>query len=119
MASPVRFLTVSGLLAFGFGCGSEPEPFEPWTLEDLTSEQGISIRIPEFTLQPGEESQTCYFIDAPDINNGQPYFISKVHAAQNPGTHHLNIFRVKTIIGLDPAQGEPIEIGPYHGTVSY
>ncbi|MCC7382330.1 MAG: hypothetical protein IT384_10895 [Deltaproteobacteria bacterium] len=111
-------LSSAGLLA---ACGSteEPPPFEPWTLEDLTAGEGFSLRTPAFDLEPGQESQTCYFVRVPDLNNGQPYFISRVHIAQNPGTHHLNVFRVNSIIDLDPAAGEPIMLGEHAATVQY
>lgn len=98
---------------FTTACPSDPEPeeFNPWTLEDLTSAQGLSLRLPEFEVAAGTELQDCYFIRMPDLNNGQPMWINRFHTAINPGSHHLNIFRVKTIKGLDPAAGEDIDIG--------
>jgi hypothetical protein len=107
------------LLAIG-ACGPsepEPEPFTPWNLETLTDEQGFSLRIPEIMIPAGHEDQTCWFITAPDINNGEDYFINIVHTAINPGSHHVNVFRVKSIVGLDPELGEPVDIGGRPGTV--
>jgi hypothetical protein len=75
------------------------------------------VRIPQFQLPPGSESQNCYFLTAPDLNNGQDYFVSRVNIALNPGTHHMNVFRVKTVINLDPAKGEPVQLGAYSGTL--
>ena len=110
----VRSLT---LLAGLSACSGEDQPkFEPWVLEELSAEQGFSIRVPEFELAPGKESQNCYFVRAPDIADGEDYFVSRVHMAVNPGSHHMNVFRVKTIIGLDPAAGAPIQLGPHEGT---
>src|SRR5688572_12177654 len=102
-------------LALSFSaCGNDPPPDPPnefsWTLEELTPDKGISIRIPEFEVASGQELQDCYFLQVPDINNGQPVFIDRFHVAQNPGTHHMNIFRVKTIKMLKPEDGESIAL---------
>lgn len=103
----------AGLLS---ACGPE-EKFEAWTLADLSPAEGWGIRIPQFDLQIGEESQNCYFLEAPDLNNGEDYFVSRVHMGVNPGSHHMNVFRVNSIIGLDPALGTPVQIGEYEGTL--
>jgi hypothetical protein len=118
-----RFLSsILVLLALG-GCGSDDsgggsdDGFTGWTLEDLTADQGFSIRIPQRELEPGTEDQNCYFLRVPDLNHGQDFFVSRVHTAQNPGSHHMNVFRVKTVLGLRPEDGEPIQLGPYAATV--
>ncbi|HEY4178827.1 MAG TPA: hypothetical protein VGM90_18400 [Kofleriaceae bacterium] len=93
-------------------CGSDPhDDFTGWTLPSLTKEEGISLRVPPFDVASGEEVQNCYFLPTPDLNNGQPYWINRIKMATNPGSHHLNVFRVKTIIGLDPAAGRPVDLG--------
>lgn len=99
------------------GCGDNTsEPFTPWELEELTAAQGLSLRIPQFSIEPGRESQNCYFVKVPDLDNGNDVFIHRVVTAINPGSHHVNVFRVKTIAGLDPAAGTPIKLGPYDAT---
>lgn len=111
-----------GLVALGIavsmlaGCDEEPH-FEPWTLAELTADEGWSIRVPQFELQTGEESQNCYFLRAPDLNGGQDYFISRVHMAVNPGSHHMNVFRVNTVLNLIPEQGMPVQLGAHEGTL--
>ncbi|MFO0722131.1 MAG: hypothetical protein U1E65_00020 [Myxococcota bacterium] len=95
----------------------EPPPFDGWTLESLTGTDGFSIRVGEGALKPGEESQNCYFMHVPDINNGGPVWMTRVKIAANPGTHHINVFRVKTVIDLDPTKGEPMKIGDYDATL--
>ncbi|HEY0194423.1 MAG TPA: hypothetical protein VGC42_25095 [Kofleriaceae bacterium] len=97
--------------------GGGDDAFTPWTLEDLKGTNGFSLRVPEFEVQPGHESQNCYFIKAPDIANGQDYWIDRVLTAINPGSHHVNVFRVKTIIDLDPAKGKKTTLGDYPATV--
>jgi hypothetical protein len=90
-----------------------------WVLEDLPPTKGMSFRLPPFVVQPGTEEQTCYFVRAPDLNHGQDFWVDHIRAAATPGTHHLNVFRVRTIVGLDPAAGSPIKLGDYSGTVIY
>jgi hypothetical protein len=99
---------VTGLTA----CGSSG-----WSLENLTASSGFSLRLPETAVPAGTELQDCYFVDTPDLASGADYWVSRVEIAQNPGTHHLNIFRVKTIVKLDPAAGDPVTLGAYSGTV--
>jgi hypothetical protein len=43
----------------------------------------------------------------PDLNNGQPYWVDHIRLGTNPGSHHMNVFRVKTIVNLGtPDQGD-------------
>lgn len=88
-----------------------------WQLEELADSDGFSLRVPEFTLDAGRESQKCFFVRVPDINNGGPVLINRVLTAINPGSHHMNVFRVRTIVNMDPAQGEPTMLGKYPATV--
>lgn len=97
-------------------CSSDPD-FEPWVLDNLTGEAGFSLRIPETVVPAGRELQNCYFVRVPDMLDGRDLWIDRIELALNPGSHHFNVFRVKTIIGLDPAAGTPIQLGDYEGTV--
>jgi hypothetical protein len=100
------------------GCGDSGGGFTPWDLEDLHGGDGFSLRVPQFEVPAGHESQNCYFVKVPDINgNGQDVWIDRVLTAINPGSHHVNVFRVKTIVGLDPAAGSPAMLGEYPATV--
>ncbi len=94
-------------------CGDDAS-HEPWLLEDLTPDQGLSIRTPEFDVAQGEEIQDCYFFDVPA---GADLMVDRITLALNTGSHHMNVFRVKTIKGLDPAHGEPVDLGGVQGTV--
>lgn len=98
-------------------CESDEDTFEPWVLEDLSAEQGFSLRVPEFEVMPGRESQNCYFVRVPDLANGEDLWVDRVVTAINPGSHHMNVFRVKTISGLDPANGTPTRLGDYDATL--
>jgi hypothetical protein len=96
---------------------SSPASFEPWELETLTGDNGFSLRVPEFEVDPGRESQNCYFVHVPDLDQGKPLWIDRVVTGINPGSHHVNVFRVKTIINLAPADGTPTSLGDYPATV--
>jgi hypothetical protein len=119
----IRSLAVAlacGCLVPIAGCGDNiraDDGFEPWELEELTPEQGISLRVPQFEVAAGHESQNCYFVRVPDLADGQDLWINRITIAKNPGSHHLNVFRVKTIVNLDPADGTPIKLGNLDGVV--
>ncbi len=98
------------------GCGSDQAGFTPWQLEDLQAADGLSLRVPEFEVPPGQQVQNCYFVQVPDLGGGQDIWIDRVLTAINPGSHHLSVFQVKTITGLDPSKGMPVTLGKYQGT---
>jgi hypothetical protein len=108
------------LAAAGSACGSsstEPTPAETWVLEDLPASQGLSIRIPNFEVPSGHEDQSCYFMPFPDLDGGQDVWINRIRLAMNVGSHHMNVFRVRTLIDLRPQDGAPVKLGPYDATV--
>jgi hypothetical protein len=112
MRPTTTFLPLLLLLA---GCPDDPE-FEPWTLEQLAPDQGLSIRIPEFEVPDGKEIQDCYFFAMPALSGpGEDIWVNRLVTAINPGSHHLNVFRVNTIVDLDPADGTDVQIGTYDG----
>ena len=111
-------------LALLAGCGDDDAPgepdagFDPWVLDQLAADEGFSVRTPEFDVPAGTEVQDCYFVDVPDIADGADLWINRIVTGINPGSHHMNVFRVRTIGSLDPAAGEPVEMGPgLNGTV--
>jgi hypothetical protein len=98
-------------------CAAPDDGYEPWSLEDLGADQGFSLRVPEFEVAPGHESQNCYFVKVPDLGGGDDVLIDEIKTAINPGSHHMNVFRVKTIAGLGPEDGRPVRMGDYDATV--
>jgi hypothetical protein len=99
-------------------CGG-PESSALWELEELDAARGFSLRVPPFEVPSGRESQNCYFVRVPDLAAGADLWIDRVVTAINPGSHHMNVFRVKTIVNLDPAAGEPTTLGAYEATAHY
>ncbi|MBS1120129.1 MAG: hypothetical protein H6Q90_2357, partial [Deltaproteobacteria bacterium] len=124
MGSNASFMTtarahVTSIVALLLGpaCSSSEPVYEPWELETLTGDRGFSLRVPEFEVPSGRESQNCYFVRVPDIAGGRDLWINRIAVGINPGSHHVNVFRVKTILGLDPAAGTPTSLGDYPATV--
>ena len=96
---------------------SSPETLEPWQIEDLEDAQGFSLRVPEFEVPSNRESQNCYFVTVPDLANGADLWIDRVLVGINPGSHHMNVFRVRTIKNLRPEDGVPTSLGKYAATL--
>jgi hypothetical protein len=108
------------------GCGPEPVsppdpidppvPTDPAQLDPPPQGQGFQITTKDIEVAPGDEIQNCYFFKVSDLaaSNGMaadsPVHLHRVQIAQTDGSHHMNIFRVKTIVGLDPANG-PVSEG--------
>lgn len=99
------------------GCPQSEEPAkEPTDIDPPSIGQGFQMRTELFTVNPGEEVQDCYFYRVGDLAKAagmaanEPVNLHRVQLAQRAGSHHMNIFRVKTVKGLDPANG-PIQRG--------
>ncbi len=106
-------VAAAGLVA---ACGDNLSGFEPWYLEPLTADEGVWVRTPEFEVAAGAELQDCYFFEVPP-QAADTLWVDRFALALNPGSHHLNLFRVGTVVGLDPAAGEPVDLGGVAGTV--
>jgi hypothetical protein len=101
------------------GCGPEaaqPPPAEvtdPSQLGAPPSGQGVQLMTQAFAVPAGQELQVCYFFKVSDLlaANGmdptQALNLHRIQIVQKPGSHHMNLFRVRTITGLDPANGSP------------
>lgn len=86
-------------------------PADPASLDAPPSGEGFQIDIPEFEVAQGEEVQNCYFFKVSDLakagglDETAPVNLHHVQVAQRDGSHHMNIFRVKTVVNLDPTKG--------------
>jgi hypothetical protein len=110
-----RILLVPVSLAF-FACnpGEEtvnPVPVDPSHLDSPPKGAGFQMTTQELQVPPGTEEQDCYFFKVSDLAQSggldatKPVNLHRVQVAQRPGSHHMNIFRVRSIKGLDPAKG--------------
>lgn len=77
----------------------------------LPPERGWTVHVPPFEVPAGQEITDCYFLAFPDLADGAPVWIDRVEVAQREGTHHMNIFRVNTVIHLSGAPGEVVRDG--------
>jgi len=101
----MRFALLSLLLG---ACESEP------ALNDVSlepPEEGFQLSVGPFDVPPGKDIQDCYFFEVP---SDEPVCVHRIVVAQNPGTHHMNMFRPDqgTIHNLD---GEPGDV--VHGII--
>lgn len=97
------------------GCPAEPDPDarvdDPSTLSAPLVGQGFQFRTPLFSVEPGTEVQDCYFFQIRDLARrgglpeNEPVNLHRVQMVQREGSHHMNLFRVRTIKGLDPKAG--------------
>ena len=84
---------------------------DPAHLDPPPTGQGFQFGTPEFTVPSGVEEQDCYFFQVKDLATSggldptQPVNLHHIQVAQRVGSHHMNIFLVKTIVNLDPAKG--------------
>jgi hypothetical protein len=110
--------------AFGAGCsehmpagpagasdgGPDAAP-DPGSLAPPPAGQGIQMKTDAFAVPASTELQSCYFFKVSDLASAagldpaQPIDVHRVEVVQKPGSHHMNLFRVRTIVGLDPANG--------------
>src|SRR4051795_6699013 len=95
----MRWLLVALVLGVVFvACGDDTGP---WLLDELDSQTGFWVRTPEFEVPQGAEVQDCYFFKVPDLAGAADLMIDRFALGLNVGSHHMNVFRVKTIVMLD------------------
>jgi hypothetical protein len=110
---------VVALALVGNGCTNkgtvvEPtDPTDPAELDAPASGLGVQMKTDAFTVPAATELQACYFYKVSDLaaaagmDPTQPLDVHRVQIVQKTGSHHMNLFRVRTIKGLDPAMGSP------------
>ncbi|MFO0757776.1 MAG: hypothetical protein U0359_14875 [Byssovorax sp.] len=95
------------------GCGDEvpPAPSDENLLEIPAAGTGIHLATGDFRVDPGTEEQDCYFYRVRDLaaeagmNPDEPVILHRTQIAYKKGSHHMNIFRVRSILDLDPKNG--------------
>src|SRR5580692_1851808 len=77
------------------------EPTDPSQLAAPEAGQGVQMVTDAFTVPAGEELQVCYFfkvsqlLQANGMDPTQPLELHRVQVVQKPGSHHMNLFRVR------------------------
>lgn len=102
-------------VASATGCSSEPgtevKIDDPSKLPAPPKGQGFQFKTEAFSVPPNTEEQDCYFFKVSDLAKagglpeGQPVNLHRLQLVQRDGSHHMNLFRVRTVVGLDPTKG--------------
>jgi hypothetical protein len=95
----------------GGGGGADAGPTDPSLLTPPAAGKGFQFETEETDVAAGVEEQDCYFFKVSDLatkgglDPTKPVNLHQVQVAQREGSHHMNIFRVATLKGLDPKNG--------------
>ncbi|EYF06550.1 hypothetical protein [Chondromyces apiculatus] len=94
------------------GVTPPPEPpADPAHLEPPPGGSGFQLETDETEVAPGDEVQDCYFfrvselLERASMPADAPLNLNRVQIAQREGSHHMNVYRVRTRHGLDPDNG--------------
>lgn len=113
----VRFLLLLlplSLVVVGCGHDQDPNPPAPGDeaqLDPPAMGAGVQVQSDDTVVPAGVEEQDCYFFKVSDLEQQfgmdptKKLDVHEVQIAQREGTHHMNIFRVRTIVNLDPKNG--------------
>lgn len=107
----LRSIAALALVVPLVGCDDTETTTEPVPGDDAPVTD-VKFETPSFSVGPGDEVQNCFFFKVSDIlaeaglPADEPLNLHRVRIDQpNSGSHHMNIFRVRTIVGLDPQNG--------------
>jgi hypothetical protein len=95
----------------GSGGGGGAAPEDPSKLDAPAAGKGFQFESEDTAVASGVEEQDCYFYKVSDLakagglDPSKPVNLHQVQVAQRAGSHHMNIFRVATLKGLDPKNG--------------
>jgi hypothetical protein len=110
----LRPLACTGFIAaITAGCADiEPLPLpDPTKLPPPPAGEGFQLATDDTRVEAGTEIQDCYFYRVRDLaktgglDPARPVNLHRIQIGQRQGTHHFNIFRVRTVTGLDPERG--------------
>jgi hypothetical protein len=82
------------------GCSSDPVEVE--TEEETKT---FTLETGPIEVPYGSEIQECFFFEIP---SDEPVYVNRIDFTQLEGSHHMNLFRVRTIVGLDGAPGDVV-----------
>src|SRR5262245_37139935 len=108
LARSCAALATATLLALCWsGCSSSnaglpPDGQDLLKLDTPPKGQGVHMTTTAFTIPPGTEIQSCFFFKVSDLaaaagfDPTQPLNVHRVQILQTDGSHHMNLFRVRT-----------------------
>ncbi len=122
MRAPKSFLLTVSIACVVTACDKAPPNLKDELngVELLTQAQGYTYEVDAFEVPPGTEVQDCYFFQMPDLNgDGSDVWIDRFKLGQRAGSHHLNIFRVNSIVNLTGAPGDVVRGGECRFSVNW
>lgn len=109
----MRALALALAFALGCaGCGGEPAHSTGPLLAPPPLGEGLQLSTGDFEVPAGTDVQACYFFKVSELaekfgySPSEPLLLHRTQIAYKVGSHHMNIFRVRTISALDPANGD-------------
>jgi hypothetical protein len=87
------------------------DPGDPAQLAPPPAGEGLQFGTGVIDVPPGTEVQDCFFFLVSDLEKAagldptKALNLHRVEVAARPGSHHMTIFRVRTVVGLGPAGG--------------
>ena len=95
----------------GPGIGGSGGSSDPAHLDPPTKGQGFQFGTGDIQVPAGNEEQDCYFFKVSDLATAsgvdptKPVNLHRIQTAQRAGSHHMNLFRVRTVVNLGPDGG--------------
>lgn len=87
-------------------CPSPSTNIDP--LPPPSASEGFQLKTVPVQVAAGQENQDCYFFRVPSASEA---WVNHIVLRQRAGSHHLNIFRVKTIVNLSGEDGTVVKGG--------
>jgi hypothetical protein len=104
-------LLVALVLVAGCGTKSGGSNVLDVKLDVPDPKDGFQLAIPAYDVPAGTEIQACYFFTIPG-NKGDDVWVDHYQIAQTTGSHHMNLFRIGTVMNLVPTtDGTPVVNG--------
>jgi hypothetical protein len=79
--------------------------------------RGFQFVVDDFTVAPGADVQACYFFAIPGTA-GETVWVDNMVGTQNAHSHHLDVYRKRTVTGLDGMPGDVVVNGPCYAPLS-
>jgi hypothetical protein len=104
------------VVAAAGGCGSNSG--DPTMIPPPPAGQGFQLEVKPFDVGPGVDTQRCLFFSVPG-DPTQEVWVNKYEIAQPVGSHHMNLFRVKTIKNLSGNPGDEVIDGECYNSSNW
>jgi hypothetical protein len=90
-------------MTLSMACGSA----DPTHLQPPPTGRGFQLAVPPFAVPAGTDTQRCYFFPVPGTPDDEVW-INRYQISQPVGSHHMSLFRVKTVKNLNGKPGDVV-----------